>query len=87
MHCRDTLTGRHHVQLSEWWADFDERVMRPVFNKPDAMEEWTPRGDGTHMLFMRAIQILAFIIEGLARRASIEKSACCVSPSNCTGEN
>lgn len=55
MHCRDTLTGRHHVQLSEWWADFDERVMRPVFNKPDAMEEWTPRGEGTHTLFIRAI--------------------------------
>ena len=44
--CRDTLTGKHTVQLSEWWADFDERVMRPVFNKPDAMGEWTPRADG-----------------------------------------
>ena len=72
MHCRDTLTGKHHVQLSEWWADFDERVMRPVFNKPDAMEEWTPRGEGARMLFMRAIQTLAFIIEGL------EKNGCCV---------
>lgn len=44
--CRDTLTGKHPVQLSEWWADFDERVMRPVFNKPDAMGEWTPRAEG-----------------------------------------
>ena len=44
--CRDTLTGMHTVQLSEWWADFDERVMRPVFNKPDAMGEWTPRAEG-----------------------------------------
>lgn len=43
---RDTLTGKHPVQLAEWWADFDERVMRPVFNKPDALDEWTPRADG-----------------------------------------
>ncbi|CAL5219929.1 g1861 [Coccomyxa viridis] len=42
---KDTLTGKHPVQLSEWWADFDERVMRPVFNKPDAMGEWTPRAE------------------------------------------
>ena len=27
-------------------ADFDERVMRPVFNKPGAMDDWTPRGGG-----------------------------------------
>ncbi|BDA42337.1 probable sodium/hydrogen exchanger 4 at N-terminal half [Coccomyxa sp. Obi] len=37
---------RQSVQLSEWWADFDERVMKPVFNKPDALESWTPRSDG-----------------------------------------
>ncbi len=47
--CRDTLTGKHPVQLSEWWADFDERVMRPVFNKPDAMGEWTPRAEGVSL--------------------------------------
>lgn len=68
MHCRDTLTGKHHVQLSEWWADFDERVMRPVFNKPDTMEEWTPRGEGARMLFMQAIQTLAFILLKSLRR-------------------
>ena len=34
------------MQLAEWWADFDERVMRPVFNKPGAMDDWTPRGGG-----------------------------------------
>ena len=38
--------GRQTVQLAEWWADFDERVMRPVFNKPGAMDDWTPRGGG-----------------------------------------
>lgn len=37
---------RHPVQLSEWWADFDEHVMRPVFNKPDALADWTPRSEG-----------------------------------------
>ena len=47
--CRDTLTGKHPVQLSEWWADFDERVMRPVFNKPDAMGEWTLRAEGVSL--------------------------------------
>lgn len=30
------MRGGQPVQLSEWWADFDERVMRPVFSKPDS---------------------------------------------------
>lgn len=47
LNCRTAAKGkRHPVQLSEWWADFDERVMRPVFNKPDALDSWTPRSDG-----------------------------------------
>ncbi|KAK9909738.1 hypothetical protein WJX75_006766 [Coccomyxa subellipsoidea] len=37
---------RQSVQLSEWWADFDERVMRPVFSKADALDSWTPRSGG-----------------------------------------
>ena len=37
------MRGGQPVQLSEWWADFDERVMRPVFSKPDS-GNW---GDGT----------------------------------------
>lgn len=40
------MATRHPVQLSEWWADFDEHVMRPVFNKPDALADWTPRSEG-----------------------------------------
>ena len=46
---------RQSVQLSEWWADFDERVMKPVFNKPDALESWTPRSDGTPEKFMACV--------------------------------
>lgn len=40
----------HPVQLSEWWADFDEHVMRPVFNKPDSLADWTPRSEGGEVL-------------------------------------
>lgn len=43
------------MQLSEWWADFDERVMKPVFNKPDALESWTPRSDGAPYVFLACV--------------------------------
>ncbi len=34
--------GGERVQLSEWWADFDERFMRPVFSRADSGEMHPP---------------------------------------------
>ena len=31
-----TAASSERVQLSEWWADFDERFMRPVFSRADS---------------------------------------------------
>ena len=34
------------VQLAEWWADFDERYMRPVFSRPEYSADWaSPNGE------------------------------------------
>ena len=43
-----SAAGVERVQLSEWWADFDERFMRPVFSRADSGDtQPSEQGGGT----------------------------------------
>jgi hypothetical protein len=36
------------LQLADWWADFDERYMRPVFSRMDSAEMQPPDPGAPH---------------------------------------